>query len=62
MDCRAFAAGTKPTNFISEVGLAPRKEGTELSIYLNPSFFARKKWAIAEDGYMDKPRASILPS
>ncbi|KAA8645187.1 hypothetical protein EYZ11_011529 [Aspergillus tanneri] len=56
---RAFAAGTKPTNFISEIGLAPRTEGAEASIYLSPSFFARRKWATAEDGYFCKPRITL---
>ncbi|KJK67578.1 Tryptophan dimethylallyltransferase [Aspergillus parasiticus SU-1] len=55
-----FAAGRKPTNFISEIGLAPRKEGNEVSIYLNPSYFARKSWDVAEDGYMAKPRITLI--
>ncbi|EYE90956.1 uncharacterized protein EURHEDRAFT_518724 [Aspergillus ruber CBS 135680] len=52
---KVLANAAKPTNFISEISLAPRKDGTELSIYLSPSFFARKNWVAAADGYMAKP-------
>ncbi|KAI9923481.1 hypothetical protein MW887_008643 [Aspergillus wentii] len=51
---KAFAEASQPTNFISEIGLAPRTEGTEVSIYLNPAFFSRQAWGVAGDGYMTK--------
>ncbi|KJK65658.1 aromatic prenyltransferases PTases of the DMATS/CymD familiy [Aspergillus parasiticus SU-1] len=58
---RTLADASAPTNFISEIGLAPREQGTEMSVYLNPSFFSRSTWEVAEDDYMTKCRIT-LPS
>lgn len=41
------------------IGLAPRKDGTEMSVYLSPSFFSRPNWEVTEDDYMSKCRVDL---
>jgi DMATS type aromatic prenyltransferase len=47
---------SKPTAYINEIGLASRKDETEVSIYLNPCIFSRKEWEEAQDGLLLKQR------
>lgn len=46
---QAFADHADPTAFVAEIGLAPRKDNTEVAVYLNPSCFSSHSWADGED-------------
>lgn len=59
---QAFADHADPTAFVAEIGLAPKKDDTEVAVYLNPSCFSSHSWVDGEDAGGLFPRIRSIVS